>query len=340
MTLTSRSIRSSWGCRARLTIVAVCLVLTWCPMVFSASEDFMVVDVLFGEPIALDAMLDDLATVQMIYLGEIHTIARHHRVQTELLRRLSFKDVKLALGMEMFSEDQQAALDRWQKGRTGFRELVKELGEEKWTNLKDYQELITTARRLAVPIVGLNAPDGLVRKVAREGLNSLTESENAQVPPGVTTVNPQYEKLLRMRLQVHKAFKHRTLDDIIIAQCLRDATMARAAVRYLESPEGRGRTMLIVAGSGHMNYGFGIPERVEALRPTPHRIVILSESGELVLSDFEKKHSAPVQIRHEDLRFIRSPIADYLLLKALKKKDRGLNDSGVSAGIEARRSSD
>jgi len=306
-------------------------------MASSASENFIVVDVLFGEPIPLEAMLDDLATVMVIYLGEIHTIARHHRIQTELLRRLSSKGVKLALGMEMFSEDQQAALDRWQKGKAGFRELVKDLGEEKWTNLKDYQSLITTARKLGVPIVGLNAPDDLVRKTAREGLDGLSESERAQVPPGVTEVNPQYDRLLRLRLKVHKAFKHRAMENIIVAQCVRDATMARALVRFLDSAEGEGRTMLVVAGSGHMNYGFGIPERVEALRPMPHRIAILSESGELVLSEFEKKHSVPVEIRHEDLRFIRAPIADYLLVNPLKKKDAVPHDNGAPDRTAARR---
>jgi len=332
-------IRSPYRAVALLTVAVACITFAWCPMASSASENFIVVDVLFGEPIPLEAMLDDFATVKVIYLGEIHTIARHHRIQTDLLRRLTSKGVKLALGMEMFGEDQQAALDRWQKGRAGFRELVKDLGEEKWTNLKDYQSLITTARKLGVPVVGLNAPDDLVRKIAREGLDGLSESERAQAPPGVTEVNPQYDRLLRMRLKVHKAFKHRAMENIIVAQCVRDATMARALVRFLDSAEGEGRTMLVVAGSGHMNYGFGIPERVEALRPMPYRIAILSESGELVLSEFEKKHSVPVEIRHEELRFIRTPIADYLLLKTLRKKETAPDESGVLDRTAARQQS-
>ncbi|MCA1960144.1 MAG: ChaN family lipoprotein [Desulfomonile sp.] len=339
MTSSGRFGYSSHFIASCLTVVVACMIVMWCPMAFSASNDFIVVDVLFGEPIPLEAMLDDLATVKIIYLGEIHTITRHHRIQTELLRRLASKGVKLAFGMEMFSEEQQTALDRWQNGRAGFRELVKDLGEEKWTNLKDYQSLITTARKLGVPIVALNAPDDLVRKVARDGLNGLTESERALVPPGVTEINPQYARLLRMRLKVHKAFKHRALDNIIIAQCVRDATMARALVRFLDSAEGGSRTMLVIAGSGHMNYGFGIPERVEALRSLPHRIAILSESGELVLSEFEKKHSVPVEIRHEELRFIRAPIADYLLLKALKKKDAVPHNNGIPGRTAARRPS-
>lgn len=339
MRFTLRKIGSIYGLNACFTVVAVCIAVGWCPMSYSFSEDSLVVDVLFGEPVPFQAMLEDLATVDVIFLGEIHTIARHHRLETELLKRLTSMGVKLALGMEMICEEQQAAVDRWQKGRAGFRELAQELGEEKWTNLRDYESLITSARQLGVPITGLNAPENLVRKVAQKGLDALTEPEFVEVPRDVRTVNPEYDRLLRMRLRVHKAFERRPLDNIILAQCLRDATMARAVFRFLESSQRHGRSMLVVAGAGHMNYGFGIPERLAALRPTTNRIVMLSESGELVLSEFEKQHSTPVEIRHKDLRFIRSPIADYLVLKPLRKTDRDVEQDDDVTRSEGRRAS-
>ena len=70
---------------------------------------------LMGEPIPMEMMLDDLLQVRIVYLGEIHTIARHHRVQSEILRLLAERGVKLALGMEMLGEEQQPILDRWQE---------------------------------------------------------------------------------------------------------------------------------------------------------------------------------------------------------------------------------
>ena len=63
----------------------------------------LIIDVLMGEPVEMETMLDDLADVKIIYLGEVHTIARHHKLQTDILNRLKGRGLKLALGMEMFS---------------------------------------------------------------------------------------------------------------------------------------------------------------------------------------------------------------------------------------------
>ena len=35
-----------------------------------------IIDVLMGEPVEMETMLDDLADARIIYLGETHTIAR------------------------------------------------------------------------------------------------------------------------------------------------------------------------------------------------------------------------------------------------------------------------
>ncbi len=48
----------------------------------------------------------------------------------------------------------------------------------------------------------------------------------------------------------------------------------------------------------------------------PSRIVLASESGELVLSKEEQRQAVPIDMTHQDLRFIRVPIVDYLQLVA------------------------
>jgi len=295
----------------------------------------VVLDVLQGEPVPVEAMLEDLAQARVIYLGEFHTIQRHHELQTEIVRRLSDRGLKLALGMEMFSESQQPALDHWQKGKSPIQDLVKELGPEHWTNIEDYQQVLTLARDLGVPIFGLNASDKLVRKVAREGLEGLTPSEKRLIPEGLEPINPDYDRLLRLRLKVHRAFQEKSLERIVLAQALRDETMARALIRALDSAEGKDRIMLVIAGNGHINYGFGIPERVRKLTSLPDRIVLPTESGELVLSEAEERQAAPISVTHEDLMFIRTPIADYLHILPLKESD-DLDDPNSATNTTAR----
>jgi uncharacterized iron-regulated protein len=295
-----------------------------------ASSDPIIIDVLMGEPVPLQTMLEDLSAVRIVYIGEIHTIKRHHQLQTRLLRALSDRGLKLALGMEMFSREQQPILDKWSKGAADIDALIRELGKEHWTNLRDYGSLLKSAREMKIPIVGLNAQDKLVRKVAREGIEGLSESERRELPTHLLEINPLNDRLLRLRLKVHKAFEDKSLDRIVLAQALRDATMATAAAKFLDSPEGKDRLMVVVAGNGHVNYGFGIPERLRKLNGLPYRIILPTESGELVLSEEEKRQSLPVQITHEDLKFIRVPIADYLHVIPLKESSVDSNTEDLA----------
>jgi uncharacterized iron-regulated protein len=156
--------------------------------------------------------------------------------------------------------------------------------------------------------------------VAHTGLEGLTDSEKREIPEGVEKINPLQDRLLRLRLRVHRAFEKASLDRIVLAQALRDETMAETVSRFLDSSDGRNRLMLVIAGSGHVNYGFGIPERVQRRTPFPYRIVMPTESGELVLTEAEKRQSVPVHITHEELRFITTPIADYLQAVPLQKE--------------------
>jgi uncharacterized iron-regulated protein len=304
---------------AFLFVAVATIILSFETQAMSDCKPF-VVDLYMGEPLPMEMVMEDLASVKIVYVGEVHTVDRHHKIQAEILRRLSDKGLKLALGMEMFSVAKQDILDRWQKGNDSVADLINKLGKVHWTNLMDYEPVLLLARRLDIPIIGLNAEDKLVRKVARKGLSSLTSAEKEQIPRGLKRINPLNDRLLRLKLQVHRAFKGKGLDRIVLAQVLRDATMARTIVRFLKSAAGRDRTMMVIAGTGHLNFGLGIPDRVQRQAKLSSRIILPSESGEMVLSEDQKRHSAPLEITHKDLRFINRPIADYLHTIPLKNQ--------------------
>ena len=78
-------------------------VLTMCSSTTALADSKpFIIDLYMGEPVPQDVMLDDLSTVRIVYVGEIHTIARHHELQAEILRGLRDRKLNLALGMEMF----------------------------------------------------------------------------------------------------------------------------------------------------------------------------------------------------------------------------------------------
>ncbi len=281
----------------------------------------IIVDLLLGEPVPIETALDDMSGVRIVYVGEMHTIARHHELQVKILRGLVQRNPKISLAMEMFTSEQQPVVDRWLSSTEPVSVLVKNLGKDSWTNLIDYSSVLTMARDLKIPVVGLNISNGIVRKVARGGFESLSEEEKPLVPPDVEPINPLYAKLLSLRLKAHRAFQGKTLDRVILAQALRDAVMALNMGRYLDGSKTKDRQLVVIAGNGHLNYGFGIPERVKRLVDVTSRIILPSESGELQLSEAEKQQAVDIEISHEDVRFINRPIADYLSVIPIKSND-------------------
>ncbi|MFH0957680.1 MAG: ChaN family lipoprotein [Pseudomonadota bacterium] len=281
----------------------------------------IIVDLHLGEPVSLDVALDDMAGAAVVYVGEYHTISRHHQFQADIMKGLAKRNGISGLAMEMFTTEQQSLVDKWLESKDSVSELLQKLGPGAWNNLKDYESVLLMARDLGIPIISLNAPDSLVRKVSREGLESLPETERKLLPEDIEPVNPDYSRLLSLKLRVHRAFEGKGLTRIIQAQALRDAVMASNIIQFLEKHPKANKPLMVIAGSGHINYGFGIPERVEKYVDASYRIILPSESGELQLSEAEKKQAVEIDISHEDVKFIGRPIADYLSVLPVESND-------------------
>ena len=62
-------------------------------------------------------MLSSLIGYPLVYVGELHDNPASHRLQVEILKAMQASHPgKVALGMEMFNNEQQVALDRWVAG--------------------------------------------------------------------------------------------------------------------------------------------------------------------------------------------------------------------------------
>jgi membrane-associated protease RseP (regulator of RpoE activity) len=53
--------------------------------------------------------------------------------------------------------------------------------------------------------------------------------------------------------------------------------MAETLSRFLQSPEGKGKTILVLAGGGHVVFDFGIPKRVYRRVSVPYQTIVLRE---------------------------------------------------------------
>lgn len=273
------------------------------------------VDLCLGEPVPFEAVVADLVTSRVVFLGERHRIERHHRLQREIVEAIAEQDVPLVVGIEQMEANYQPVLDRYAEGKIDFETLMKETDRETyWSSFEQYRQLLEAARDADAKLLALNAPPGVIRAVARSGgVDKLSPELRKQLPAEIPTEDPLYEQLLMMIMPVHAAASPERLRPMIEAQMSRDEMMASRLADYLKSEEGRDRTAVVVCGSGHVNYGLGTAGRLARRMPdASQRIILFSESGDLKLTEAERAASRPISITHEKLRKLRVPIADYL----------------------------
>ncbi len=287
------------------------------PIATAQDVDGFWLDLYSAEPVEGEALIDDLAAAEVVYLGETHSVDRHHALQTWVIEQLAARGVPFFLAMEQAESFYQSQVDRYNDGDITFEELLAATDwERRWSNIRDYQPLIEAAHRAGAPVVGINARAELIRAIGRGGLEGLSRAQRRELPHELWLGDPAYRRLLKLQLPVHAGMSEEILDQVCDAQIARDATMATGIVRFMESERGEGRLAVVIAGSGHVSFGLGTPDRVRSLRPgVRDRIVLFTVSGDLTLSLEEMAMAEAVTISHEDLRALGRPVADYLHAK-------------------------
>ena len=224
-----------------------------------------------GTLVSLPQMLDMAGDARVVYVGETHDNPASHRLELQTLQGLEQRHPgKVALGMEMFSRAQQPALDRWVAGKLDEKSFLK---ESRWfdnwkMDFGYYRDLLLFARERHIPIVALNADKALVQAVRSKPLAELSLQEQAQLPAFDQT--DPYQRGMAEGIFSGHSHGQMHVEDFLRSQTLWDETMAESAARYLVSPGGQDRHLLVIAGGNHVSYGFGIPRRVFRRIPTSY----------------------------------------------------------------------
>jgi uncharacterized iron-regulated protein len=236
----------------------------------------------------LEAIIPRLADKRVVLVGETHNRFDHHLAQLEIIRRLHAVHPRLAIGMEAFQQPFQGVLDDYIAGRLSERELLH--GAEyyqRWKfDFRHYAPILRYAREQQLPVIALNLPTELTRKVGRNGIDSLAAEERAQLPAGIDRSDTVYEKRLRGIFNQHPHNSARSFDNFLDAQLLWDEGMAEQAADYLMAHPDY--TMVVLAGSGHLVWGSGIPRRLARRLQADIAIVLNGWDGVLEpdLADF------------------------------------------------------
>jgi uncharacterized iron-regulated protein len=236
----------------------------------------------------LEGIIPRLADKRVVLVGERHNRFDHHLTQLEIIRRLHALHPRLAIGMEAFQQPFQGVLDDYIAGNLSERELLRATEYyQRWKfDFRHYAPILRYAREHQLPVVALNLPAELTRKVGRNGRDALTAEEQAQLPDEIDRSDTDYEKRLRKIFNQHPHDSTRSFDNFLEVQLLWDEGMAEQAADYLIAHPDY--TMVILAGSGHVARGSGIPRRLTRRLQADSAIVLNGWDGTLApdLADF------------------------------------------------------
>jgi uncharacterized iron-regulated protein len=213
-------------------------------------------------------LIQELSQAQVIYLGETHNNVEDHQAQLQMIQTLYQKNPKIAIAMEMFQRPYQNVLDQYLKGEITESQLIEQSQyHQRWGfPWENYAQILRFSQTNKIPVLALNTPTEITRKVAREGLESLTKSEQEYIPPWseIDLTSSEYREMLLKIYQQHLQGNHsnsQNFERFFQAQILWDETMADAIANFVKNnPDFQ---VIVLAGQGHIVYGYGIPNRVK-----------------------------------------------------------------------------
>ena len=251
--------------------------------------------------IKLDEIILKILDKPVIYVGERHTNYEDHKVQLKVIMSLHENGRKFAIGMEMFQKSFQKAINDYLSGTINEKEFLKITQYfRRWQyDYNQYREIIEYARAKNIPVIALNIWAEIVKRVAADGLDALTDLEKAEIPADMDMSDEDYRERLEEIFESHKELGSRDFNNFYQAQILWDETMAHSIDAFLNrNPDYQ---MVVLAGAGHIVYGSGIPKRAfrlngkEYVTLVPGTGVPNEDSGDFVL--FPEHISPPNTIK-------------------------------------------
>ncbi len=219
--------------------------------------------------------ISDLKKNRIILVGEHHTNQSHHFAQLNVIQSLKEAGVQMAIGIEMFRNDSQQALDRWVSGNIGEKEF-QQIYYDNWNYpWSAYQMIFEYAKKEKIPMIGLNVPRDITRQVSHQGFNSLSEEQKGKLADVSCRVDKEYMDYIKKAFGGHG---HGELNFTYFceAQLVWDSAMAIHTLEYLKkNPDA---IVILLAGTGHARKG-AIPRQIRLRSQVPHAVILPEVKG-------------------------------------------------------------
>jgi uncharacterized iron-regulated protein len=231
-----------------------------------------------------EAMLAEIAKVDVAFVGEQHDDAATHRLERAVLEGLARRRGNIVVAMEMFERDVQSALNDYLAGRLSEEEFLK-LARPWPRYATDYRPLVEFARAHGWKVIASNTPRRLASQVSKQGLEAIRsapESDRKLVAVELACPFDDYfKRFAEVMSKGHPGADSKPADKkkedeqramterFYYAQCVKDETMAESIANVFAQPENAQNTPLVIHFNGafHSDYRLGAASR--AVRRLP-----------------------------------------------------------------------
>lgn len=226
------------------------------------------------QAMGLEQLIPILVNRPVVYVGESHDNYAHHQAQLAVIDALHESGADLAIGMEMFQQPFQQYLDDYVAGRITEAEMLKKTEwYDRWVyDYRLYQPILEYAKSKSIPVIALNVPREVTRRVSEVGLDGLNEEERSQVPVEIDNSDQAYRERLKKIFNQHGKEISSDFERFLQVQLVWDEGMAARAADYLQAHPDK--QMVVLAGSGHLMHRSGIPNRVQRRHPVSSAVVL------------------------------------------------------------------
>ncbi|NNG00478.1 MAG: ChaN family lipoprotein [Desulfobacteraceae bacterium] len=271
-------------------LLTILMIMTGCAMAPGHSSDHTgspvspyqpgdIIHAQSGKIVSFETLIEDLASVKIVYVGEQHNNADHHTIQTQVIRALQERHSSLKIGMEMFDRSYQRILDEWSSGsleRQAFIEKSHWYANWKY-DFGLYAGILDIISEYRIPLIALNIPFHIPAKIAVGGLDNLRPEERRYLPNKIDTANADHRAYVKSVHDQHQIPGRENFEFFYSAQCVWEDAMAEAVAGHLA-----GGPMIVLAGNGHIVRKFGIPDRVFSRSGASYRTIYPLIDGQQV----------------------------------------------------------
>ncbi|HPR17381.1 MAG TPA: ChaN family lipoprotein [Candidatus Cloacimonadota bacterium] len=256
------------------------LILILCGFSLLAAQDYKLIESKTNREITLQEMAELALQYDVTFFGELHDNALLHHLEIGLLQDMHNLYPDLIVSLEMFERDVQPEVDAYLAGKMNEDEFI--LASRAWNNYhSDYKPIVDFCKNQHLTLLAANIPRRLAALIAQGGesvLDSLSTEDRKLAARRYHIYDDEYKTRFfrtiegNMTMMPDNPMGKKSMENLYIAQCLKDDTMAESILKYQHIPPRK--KVLHFNGDFHSRKHLGTAQKLQMIEPMLHIAVI------------------------------------------------------------------